>query len=92
MLRAGYYQVEYLTNDNYPYEEIVIHLSHASLRNIINKMPYRDMVQSEYQQISHKNILTNHIISLYFQEIRNYILLRAYGGYKNQRVAQSYPI
>ena len=78
ILCAGNHRVEYLTDNHRPYEEIVIHLSPTILQSIVHNNPHFNMESSHHIYIPHAQLNTPYILSIYFQEIKNYIALKIF--------------
>lgn len=78
ILCAGNHRVEYLTDNRHPYEEIVINLSPTILQSIVHNNPHFNMESSHHIYIPHAQLNTPYILSIYFQEIKNYIALKIF--------------
>lgn len=78
ILCAGNHRVEYLTDNRHPYEEIVIQLSPTILQSIVHNNPHFNMESSHHIYIPHAQLNTPYILSIYFQEIKNYIALKIF--------------
>ena len=78
ILRAGNYRVEYLSEEFRLYEEIIIHLSPTTLRNITHSIPNLNIEPSTHTATIYTQLNTPHILSLYFQEIQNYLMLKVF--------------